>query len=111
TLHSKVKCRFRAMDENGNLVTQLVSSTPGRMLISEILPKSVKLPFQVVNKLMTKKEISNLIYEVYRHCVQKETVIFADRLMGLGFKHAAKAGISFGKDDMIVPETKEKHLA
>ncbi len=111
TLHSKIKCRFHAMDENGKMVTQLVQTTPGRMLISEILPKHVKLPFPVVNKLMTKKEISNLIYEVYRHCGQKETVIFADRLMALGFTHAAKAGISFGKDDMIVPETKGKHLA
>src|SRR5450432_1656730 len=50
TLHSKIKCRFKQMDENGKLVTQIVSSTPGRMLLSEILPKSVKLPFSVVNK-------------------------------------------------------------
>ena len=111
TLHSKIKCRFKAMNAEGQLETQIVSTTPGRMLLSEILPKSVKLPFAVVNKLMTKKEISNLIYEVYRHCGQKETVIFADRLMQLGFGHAAKSGISFGKDDMIVPDTKGKHLA
>ncbi|MFO0388696.1 MAG: DNA-directed RNA polymerase subunit beta' [Alphaproteobacteria bacterium] len=110
TLHSKIKCRYEAVDENGQKVMQVVSSTPGRMLISEILPKHVKLPFSVVNKLMTKKEVSNLIYEVYRHCGQKETVIFADRLMSLGFGQAAKAGISFGKDDMIVPVTKEKHI-
>src|SRR5476651_1168516 len=92
TLHSKIKCRFHAMDEHGKMVRQLVQTTPGRMLISEILPKHAKLPFPVVNKLMTKKEISNLIYEVYRHCGQKETVIFADRLMTLGFTHAARAG-------------------
>ena len=111
TLHSKIKCRYRTVGESGEEIVQVVASTPGRMLISEILPKHPKLPFAVVNKLMTKKEVSNLIYEVYRHCGQKETVIFADRLMGLGFGHAAKAGISFGKDDMIVPDTKEKHLA
>ncbi len=111
TLHSKIKCRYEAVDENGQKIMQVVSSTPGRMLISEILPKHVKLPFSVVNKLMTKKEVSNLIYEVYRHCGQKETVIFADRLMALGFGQAAKAGISFGKDDMIVPATKEKHIS
>ncbi|MEZ5692055.1 MAG: DNA-directed RNA polymerase subunit beta' [Rickettsiales bacterium] len=110
TLHSKIKCRYRTVDENGNDLTQVVSSTPGRMMISDILPRHPKLPFSVVNKLLTKKEASNLIYEVYRHCGQKETVIFADRLMGIGFRHAAKAGISFGKDDMIVPETKHKHL-
>ena len=111
TLHSKVKCRFRTIDENGEPITQLVQTTPGRMMVADILPRSVKLPFSVVNKLMTKKEVSNLIYEVYRHCGQKETVIFADRLMALGFRQAARAGISFGKDDMIVPKTKGKHLA
>lgn len=110
TLHSKIKCRYKSVDESGNKVTQIVDTTAGRMIVSEILPRHHKLPFSVVNKLLTKKEVSNLIYEVYRHCGQKETVIFADRLMGIGFRHAAKAGISFGKDDMIVPTTKEKHL-
>ena len=65
--------------------------------------KSSKVPFDVVNKLMTKREISSMIDTVYRHCGQKETVIFCDRIMALGFHHAFKAGISFGKDDMVVP--------
>ncbi|MFW0777908.1 MAG: DNA-directed RNA polymerase subunit beta' [Rickettsiales bacterium] len=110
TIHSKIKCRFKTVDENGDTITQVVDTTPGRMMISDILPRHIKLPFSVVNKVMTKKEVSNLIYEVYRHCGQKKTVIFCDHLMGLGFGHAAKAGISFGKDDMIIPKTKEKHL-
>ena len=53
---------------------------------------------------MTKREISNMIDTVYRHCGQKDTVIFCDRIMALGFHHAFKAGISFGKDDMVVPK-------
>ena len=57
---------------------------------------------------MTKKEISNMIDAVYRHCGQKETVIFCDRIMQLGFTQAFKAGISFGKDDMVIPDTKAK---
>ena len=57
---------------------------------------------------MTKKEISNMIDAVYRHCGQKETVIFCDRIMALGFTQAFKAGISFGKDDMVIPDTKTK---
>ena len=57
---------------------------------------------------MTKREISSMIDTVYRHCGQKETVIFCDRIMSLGFYHAFKAGISFGKDDMVVPESKWK---
>ena len=49
-----------------------------------------------------------MIDSVYRHCGQKECVIFADRLMGIGFSNAAKAGISFGKDDLIIPETRAR---
>ena len=53
---------------------------------------------------MTKKDISKMIDAVYRHCGQKETVIFCDRIMALGFSHACQAGISFGKDDMVIPD-------
>ena len=47
-----------------------------------------------------------MIDAVYRHCGQKESVIFCDRIMKLGFYNAFKAGISFGKDDMVIPENK-----
>ena len=60
---------------------------------------------------MTKKNISKMIDTVYRHCGQKETVIFCDRIMALGFSHACRAGISFGKDDMVIPDTKSKLVA
>ena len=72
-----------------------------------MLPKLAKTPFDLANKLMTKREISGMIDTVYRHCGQKETVIFCDRVMALGFHHAFKAGISFGKDDMVVPHSKK----
>ena len=68
------------------------------------------MSYKLVNKVMTKKDVSNAIEMVYRHCGQKEAVMFADRIMALGFKHAAKAGISFGKDDMIIPSTKRRHI-
>ena len=68
---------------------------------------SPMVPFELVNRLLTKKDISNMIDVVYRHCGQKETVIFCDRIMGLGFLYACRAGISFGKDDMVIPETKD----
>ena len=78
-------------------------TTPGRVMLGQVLPRSTKVSFDVANKLMTKREISSMIDTVYRHCGQKETVIFCDRIMALGFHHAFKAGISFGKDDMVVP--------
>ncbi len=77
-------------------------------MLADLLPRNPNIPFSLVNKLMTKKEISNVIDAVYRHCGQKETVIFCDRIMALGFSHAFRAGISFGKDDMVIPDTKHK---
>jgi DNA-directed RNA polymerase subunit beta' len=106
TLHSKIKLRWMGVDEKGKPVRASFNTTPGRALLGEVLPRHPKISFEVVNKLMTKREISNMIDTVYRHCGQKETVIFCDRIMALGFHHAFKAGISFGKDDMVVPSSK-----
>ena len=106
TLHAKIKARYKTVDAEGKPITRRVDSTPGRMLIADILPRNPKIPFELVNRLLRKQEISQLIDEVYRHCGQKETVLFADALMALGFREACKAGISFGKDDMVVPDTK-----
>jgi DNA-directed RNA polymerase subunit beta' len=108
TLHAKVKYRFETMGPDGKLVRKVYETTPGRVMIGQLLPKSGRITFDVINKLMTKKEISNMIDAVYRNCGQKDTVIFCDQVMTLGFRNAFKAGISFGKDDMVVPETKEK---
>jgi DNA-directed RNA polymerase subunit beta' len=108
TLHSKIKARFIALDDDGKSVTQIHETTPGRMLLGEVLPRKAGVKFDLVNQLLTKKAISKLIDAVYRDCGQKETVIFCDRIMALGFSHACRAGISFGKDDMLIPETKAK---
>ena len=108
TLHSKIKGRAWTYDAEGKRVEKIFETTPGRLILGQLMPKHTKIPFDVVNKLMTKKEISNMIDTVYRNCGQKETVIFCDRIMALGFREAFKAGISFGKDDMVVPETKER---
>jgi len=108
SLHAKVKGRYTSVDENGNPVTEIYETTPGRMIIGELLPKRPGVKYSLVNQLLTKKAISAMIDAVYRNCGQKETVIFCDQIMQLGFYHACKAGISFGKDDMLVPETKWK---
>ena len=106
TLHTKIRYRWEGLGEDGKPVSKIYDTTAGRVMLSRLLPKHPMLPFDVVNKLMTKKEISNMIDAVYRHCGQKESVIFCDRIMGLGFYNAFKAGISFGKDDMVIPENK-----
>ncbi|HEY2254855.1 MAG TPA: DNA-directed RNA polymerase subunit beta', partial [Variovorax sp.] len=93
--------------ESGQFVpkTELVDTTVGRALLSEILPKG--LPFSNINKALKKKEISKLINVSFRKCGLKETVVFADKLLQNGFRLATKAGISIAIDDMLVPA--EKH--
>ena len=110
-LHAKIKCRMEYVDDEGNVKVGLVETTPGRILVSEVLPKHKDVPFSLVNRLMRKKEIGEIIDTIYRHCGQKETCLFVDKIMALGFKNACKAGISFGKDDLIVPDAKKTLIA
>jgi len=102
-LHSKINVRIKNFDGSFSKV----ETTAGRMLLADSLPNSQKINFSLINKTLTKKEVSNLIDTVYRFCGQKETVLFADSIMQIGFKYAAIAGISFGKDDLIIPEEKQ----
>ncbi len=102
-LHTKIFARVFDFESN----QKIVETTPGRMILAEVLPKNKHIDFSLINKVLTKKEVSNIIDTVYRFCGQKETVIFADKIMSIGFKYAALAGISFGKDDLIVPEQKQ----
>ena len=81
TLHTKIKGRFKTVDAEGKLVSKIYDTTPGRMIIGELLPKNANVPFETSNQEMTKKNISKMIDTVYRHCGQKETVIFCDRIM------------------------------
>ena len=108
TLHAKIKARFQEMNPEGKLVTKVIDTTPGRMKLAALLPHHPQIGHRLVAKPMTKKEIGNLIDAVYRHTGQKATVIFADQVMGLGFREAAKAGISFGKDDIVIPAKKKQ---
>jgi len=107
TLHTKIKARFETVDADNKPIRLTIDTTPGRMKLAEVMPRHPKISHKLLDQTMTKKEVGNLIDQVYRFCGQKATVIFADRIMQLGFKEAAKAGISFGMADMVVPKAKE----
>ena len=112
-LQAKVKIRvptFEVVEEDAEpiAVEKLVDTTVGRALLSEILPAG--LDFELVNRAMTKKAISNTINACYRNLGLKKTVVFADRLMYTGFRFATMAGISIGVNDMVVPENKDEIL-
>ena len=85
--------------------TNMVETTVGRALLSEILPKG--LPFSNMNKALKKKEISKLINVSFRKCGLKDTVVFADKLLQSGFRLATRAGLSIAIDDMLVPKEKQ----
>ncbi|MBM3733983.1 MAG: DNA-directed RNA polymerase subunit beta', partial [Acidimicrobiia bacterium] len=78
SLHAKITARFRGVDSEGRSATVLMKTTPGRMILSEILPRNRNISFDLINRVLTKKDITTVIDAVYRHCGQKETVIFAD---------------------------------
>ncbi len=112
SLHARIKVRIREelADENGDfqVTRKLYDTTVGRALLSEILPRG--MPFSVINRTMKKKAISEIINDCYRKVGLKDSVIFADQLMYTGFHYAARAGISIGVDDMVIPDDKEKIL-
>jgi len=108
-IHSKIQLRIEEFvkteeEEEGKVVKRRVETTVGRALIWEIVPKG--LSFDLVNRDMTKKVISNAINQSYRSLGIKATVVFADRLMYMGFSFATQSGVSFGIEDMAVPKRK-----
>ena len=110
-LHARVQARIRQIDEDGSEVFKVFDTTPGRILLGSLLPLNAKTPFDLVNRLLRKQEVQEVIDTVYRYCGQKESVIFCDQIMAMGFREAFKAGLSFGKDDLLVPDTKSSIVA
>ncbi|GMR20284.1 MAG: DNA-directed RNA polymerase subunit beta' [Gammaproteobacteria bacterium] len=108
SLHAKIKVRIREVqfDDDGNRTEtyKLYDTTAGRAILSELLPEG--LSYDLINRDLKKKAISELINTCYRQVGLKATVIFADKLMYSGFAYATRAGISIGVDDMMTPVEK-----
>ena len=108
SLHARIKVRIRevSLDAEGNRdeTNKFYETTVGRALLTELLPEG--LPFEVINRELKKKAISELINACYRRVGLKPTVIFADQLMYTGFSYATRAGLSIGVDDMTTPVEK-----
>jgi DNA-directed RNA polymerase subunit beta' len=112
-IQAKVKVRIKEvkLDEEGNRteVTSLKDTTVGRALLWDIVPEGMS--YDLVNRDLKKKAISQLINVCYRELGLKATVIFADQLMYTGFANSTRAGVSFCSNDMVIPEEKEDILA
>ena len=112
-LHAMVKVRIdeseRKSDDELETTSSVKDTTVGRALLWDIVPAG--MPFDLVNQAMNKKAISRLVNACYRRLGLKDTVVFADQLMYLGFRQAAKAGVSIGVNDMVIPPEKATILA
>ena len=107
-LHTSIIYRTKTYNiETEKFEDKKFKTSAGRVILYKTVPEDKNLSFDDVNQVLTKKRISHLLDIVYRFTGQKATCIFVDQIMGIGFKYAAKAGISFGKDDLIIPD--EKH--
>ena len=102
TLHTPIVARI-----NG----KLYNTTAGRMMLGELLPKSEKMPFDLVNKPMPAGEIKSLLATTYERCGDKEMILLADALKNTGFEQAARSGISIGFDDIVIPKEKDQMIA
>lgn len=100
-LQAKIRVRMKNVQSDESEVPKIVDTTVGRIILREILPPMI--PFSTINKVMTKKELSNLIDVCYRLAGNKDTVILADRLKDIGYKYSTLAGISICIDDMVIP--------
>ncbi|MEX2320771.1 MAG: DNA-directed RNA polymerase subunit beta', partial [Saccharospirillum sp.] len=107
-LQAKVKVRLRQVYENseGEAIdsTSIVDTTVGRSILFSIVPDG--LPYELVNQAMKKKAISGLLNECYRRVGLKDTVIFADQIMYMGFSYATRSGSSIGVNDFVIPKAK-----
>ena len=104
SIHARIKLRL--IDDFPEESEKIVETTVGRALLAEILPKN--LSYAHINKILTKKEVSKLIDVCYRNLGLKDTVIFADQLMYMGFRYSTMSSVSFCSSDMIIPENKEE---
>ncbi len=111
SLHAQIRVRItEKLRENGEMreSAKLFDTTVGRALLSEIVPDGMS--FELINRVLNKRAISEIVNECYRHVGLKETVVLADQLMYLGFDYAAKGGISICVNDIEIPEDKRAIL-
>lgn len=113
SVNTSIKYYYNYSDVEDKAVADEIHSsetTMGRVMIWEFFPKDGKIKFEDINVTINNKNISSLLHKVYDAYGQEKAVDFADMIKSLGFKYSTKAGISFGKDDMIIPSTKQKHI-
>jgi DNA-directed RNA polymerase subunit beta' len=112
TSHDWIWYRFDLRDEDNNIIIKKEKTTPGRVRLFNIVPDICKKEeiLSMINKVMLKNDVKNLIDYIYRNSTQTDTCSFADRIMEVSFNEATISGLSVGKDDMVIPQTKKEKI-
>ena len=83
----------------------------GELHLFHVVRKRPEIPFSIINNVMDKKALRELVDYAYRNLGPKSTVILADRLKDIGYKFSTIGGLSISIDAMIIPTAKEKILS
>jgi DNA-directed RNA polymerase subunit beta' len=94
-IHAKIKVRIRG---------KIIETTPGRVIFNSVFPEN--MPFS--NELINKKRIQAMVHDVYKQKGTRVTCKFLDEIKSLGYEYATRAGITFGAEDLVVPDEKKE---
>jgi len=101
-LHANIKVKA-TVRENEQLVEKIIETTAGRVLFNQDVPKAVGF----IDKVLTKKELKNVISDVIKITGMAEAAAFLDRIKERGFINAFRGGLSFSLNDVLIPVEKE----
>ncbi len=106
--HANIKVRTKVRnDETGELTTQIVDTVVGRVIFNQAVPEEVGY----VNELLSKKVLQKIIARVFKIVGMAKTANFLDDIKDIGFHNAYRGGLSFGLDDILIPEDKTEVIA
>ena len=107
-LQAKVQIRVKTGEQDGQDVIELMETTVGRAIFNSFVPVEA-IGYQ--NKTLKKKDLENLLAEVFYKTNTERTATFADDVKRIGFKFATKSGLSISAFDLHVPAEKEGIIA
>ncbi len=92
-----------AMDKNG--ISDIIEAE-NAFHIFGVISRQPEIPFSMVNRVMDKKTLRDLVDYAYRNLGPKATVILSDRLKDIGYEYSTLGGLSISIDAMIIPLSK-----
>lgn len=106
----KAKINVRMNKEWSNKETtgkdSFIETCVGRIIFNQVLPKEMRF----VNDVMDKKRLQQVVQVCYRDFGIDRTAQLLDDIKGEGFHYVTKSGISWGMDDLKVPQIKKELL-